>query len=88
MIEKTFLIKNKLGLHARPAALFVQIVNKYKSSVKVVKDEQSVDGRSIMGLMMLVAEFGSGMKIIVEGADEQEVMQKLEELIERKFDEE
>ena len=57
--------KNRLGLHARPAALFVQTTNKFKSSVKVHKGEQEVDGKSIMGLMMLAAEEGSTLRIVV-----------------------
>ena len=59
MMEKDYIVKNRLGLHARPAALFVQTTNRFKSSVKVHKGDQEVDGKSIMGLMMLAAEEGS-----------------------------
>ena len=55
-VEKKIIVKNKQGLHARPAALFVQIANKYDATVKVVKDEQIVNGTSIMGILMLAAE--------------------------------
>ncbi|MEW6041137.1 MAG: HPr family phosphocarrier protein [Elusimicrobiota bacterium] len=88
MLEKTFEIKNKLGLHARPAARFVQISTKYKSKVRVMKDDQEVDGKSIMGLMTLAAECGSTIKVIIEGEDEQELLKCLEELVHKKFEEE
>ena len=88
ILKKTFTIKNKLGLHARPAALFVQLTNKYKSHVKVSKDNEEVNGKSIMGLMMLAAEQGSQITITVEGEDAQQLLDKIEEMIAHKFDEE
>ncbi|MFH1784412.1 MAG: HPr family phosphocarrier protein [bacterium] len=88
VFEKTFEIKNKLGLHARPAALFVQTSNRFKAQVKVIKDGEEVNGKSIMGLMMLAAEQGSKLVIRVSGEDSEILMTKLEELILRKFDEE
>jgi len=87
MLEKKVKIINKLGMHARPAALFVQTTSKFKSSVKVVKDEQMVDGKSIMGLMMLAAGPGSELKILADGQDENEVIKAIESIIQRKFDE-
>ena len=87
MTEKIFLVKNRLGLHARPAALFVQTTNKFKSSVKVRKGEQEVDGKSIMGLMMLAAEEGSNLRIIADGPDERDVLSMLEKLFEERFGE-
>lgn len=87
MIKKTVKIKNKLGLHARPASLFVQTTSKFKSSIKVLKDEHEVDGKSIMGLMMLAAGFGTELQIIIDGIDENEMISAIENLIERKFDE-
>ncbi|MDD5131959.1 MAG: HPr family phosphocarrier protein [bacterium] len=95
-MEKTLKIKNKLGLHARPAALFVQLTNQYKQvkiKVRVLRpDEESeeVDGKSIMGLMMLAAEAGSMLMIKISGDKdkEEELMGKIEELIENKFGEE
>ena len=86
--QKTFAIKNKLGLHARPAALFVQISNKFKASVKVSKGDEEVNGKSIMGLMMLAAEQDSKITIIAQGEDAEDLLNKLEELILHKFDEE
>ncbi|MFH1258927.1 MAG: HPr family phosphocarrier protein [Elusimicrobiota bacterium] len=87
MIRRTFEIKNKLGLHARPAALFVQSASQFKSKVKIIKDGLEVDGKSIMGIMMLAAAQGMQIDVTVDGEDEQSVMQKIEELIQKKFDE-
>jgi phosphocarrier protein HPr len=87
LIQKEFTVKNRLGLHARPAALFVQATNKFQSSVKVRKGDQEVDGKSIMGLMMLAAEEGSSLLVIVDGPDEQEVLKTLEKLFYDRFGE-
>lgn len=88
MIEKKFKIKNKLGLHARPAALLAQTVAKFQSKVAIIKNGQEVDGDSILGIMMLAAEFGSEITVIVNGKDEKEAIKKIEELFAKKFDEE
>lgn len=88
MIEKNFKIKNKLGLHARPAALLAQTVAKFQSKVAIIKNGQEVDGDSILGIMMLAAEFGSDITVIVNGKDEKEAIKKIEELFAKKFDEE
>ncbi len=88
MIEKNFKIKNKLGLHARPAALLAQAVAKFQSKVAIIKNGQEVDGDSILGIMMLAAEFGSEITVIVNGKDEKEAIKKIEELFAKKFDEE
>jgi len=87
MTEKVFTVRNKLGLHARPAALFVQTTGRFKSSVKVSKGGQEVDGKSIMGLMMLAAEEGASVKVLVNGPDEKEVLSALERLFLSRFDE-
>ena len=87
MNEKVFTVKNRLGLHARPAALFVQTTNKFRSSVKVAKGEVEVDGKSIMGLMMLAAEEGSKLRIVTNGEDENDVLHALEQLFNAKFNE-
>lgn len=94
-MEKIVEIKNKLGLHARPAALFVQLTNQYKQTkvkVKVLRateeESEEVDGKSIMGLMMLAAEIGARLAIKVIGEKEEEVLVKIEQLIESKFGEE
>ena len=87
MIEKTLVIKNRLGLHARPAALFAQTASRFQSSVKVCKDDLDVNGKSVMGLMMLAADQGSKLRLQVEGNDEAQALAELEKLFERKFDE-
>ncbi len=88
MIEVTIKIVNKLGLHARPASLFVKIAGQFESNIKVEKDGVEVNGKSIMGVMMLAAEQGSKITIIAEGVDEKEAIDSLVKLIaERKFDE-
>ncbi|MFH1612871.1 MAG: HPr family phosphocarrier protein [bacterium] len=88
MIEKTFIIKNKLGLHARAAALFVQTANKFLSEISVEKGEDVVDGKSILGIMMLAAACGTHIKVKIKGSDAQEVLQAIEKIIENKFGEE
>ena len=80
-MEKKLIIKNKQGLHARPAALFVQIANKYESDVTVRKGNEEVNGKSIMGVMTLAAEKDSKITLKINGPDAQEAMQELETLI-------
>lgn len=87
MTEKEFTIRNKLGLHARPAALFVQTTSRFKASVKVRRGDQEVDGKSIMGLMMLAAEEGAKVTVRADGADEADVLNALERLFTNRFDE-
>ena len=81
LVEKKIVIKNKQGLHARPAALFVQVANKYESDVLVKKGKDEVNGKSIMGLMTLAAEKGSMIRIKIDGPDAKEAMQELEGII-------
>ncbi|MBU1061841.1 MAG: HPr family phosphocarrier protein [Candidatus Omnitrophica bacterium] len=81
MIEKKLVINNEQGLHARPAALFVQIANKYESDVTVKKGRQEVNGKSIMGLMTLAAEKGSLIRLKINGPDAKEALQELERII-------
>ena len=81
LIEKKLTIQNKLGLHARPAALFVQIANKYESDIVVKKGRQEVNGKSIMGLLTLAAEKGAALHIKVNGPDAKEAIQELEKVI-------
>lgn len=88
MIQEDIIILNKHGLHARPAAQFVKIAGKFMSDIKVVKDGLEVNGKSIMGIMMLAAEPGSEISLIIDGEDEQDAMNALKELIENKFYEE
>ncbi|MBI3293086.1 MAG: HPr family phosphocarrier protein [Elusimicrobia bacterium] len=88
MQERSLYIKNRLGLHARPAALFVQLANRFQSQVRVAKDTREADGKSIMGLLMLAAEQGCQVLVTAAGKDEVEAMEALAALIERQFDEE
>lgn len=85
--EKKFIIKNKQGLHARPAALFVQTANQFESEVDIIKDSETVSGKSIMGIMTLAAEAGSVITIKVQGADAVLAMQAIEKLFESNFGE-
>ena len=86
-IEKEITIINRLGLHARPAAMFVRIASRYRSEVWVEKEGEKINGKSIMGLMMLAAGQGSKLIIRCEGPDAAKVMEDLEELIQQKFNE-
>jgi len=88
MVQKVVQIKNKLGLHARPALLFVNTAVKFKADVYLGRDDHEVNGKSIMGVMMLAAEMGSKLTITVKGQDEKEAIKALVELIENKFNEE
>ncbi len=87
MMEKIMTIKNNMGLHARPAARFVQEAGKFKSRIFVVKDGLQVNGKSVMGLMLLAAEKGSQLTIRADGHDEVKAIEALENLFENKFNE-
>ena len=80
-------IVNKLGLHARPAALFVKTSNRFEAEILVEKDGEQVNGKSIMGLMMLAAAKGTKVKFIATGEDAPQMLTELEQLFARKFDE-
>jgi phosphocarrier protein HPr len=86
-IEKEIPIINRLGLHARPAAMFVRIASRYRSEIWVSKEGEEVNGKSIMGLMMLAAGQGSKLRIRCEGPDASKAIEELEELIKAKFNE-
>ncbi len=86
-IERQFTIGNKLGLHARPAALFVQTANRFEALVEVHKEDFLADGKSIMGIMTLAAELGSVILIRITGKDAEEAMEALAKLIESNFGE-
>jgi phosphocarrier protein HPr len=88
MIEKTVIIKNKMGLHARPAALLVQTASRFKSKIKILRGDQEVDGKSIMGLMTLAASAGSTLKIVADGTDEADAISAIEGVIQNGFGEE
>lgn len=81
-------IKNRYGIHARPAALFVKTASRFQADVTIEKDQVKVSGKSIMGLMTLVAGFESVVRITTEGSDAEEAMDALAQLIEQKFFEE
>ncbi len=87
-IEKTFTIKNRLGLHARAASKFVQIASQFDSEVLVVKDEKNVNGKSIMGILILAAACGTEITIKAEGDDAEQAITALGDIINRGFDEE
>jgi len=76
-----------MGIHARPAAMIVRVTNKFKADVFVEKDEEQVNGKSIMGLMMLAAGKGSRVKFIVNGEDAAQMLVEIDALFARKFDE-
>ncbi len=80
-VTRKVLIKNKQGLHARPAALFVQLANRFDSIISVSKDKEQINGKSIMGILMLAAEKGSYIEIIAEGNDAEEAIAELESLV-------
>ena len=88
MLQKEFLIINKLGLHARASALFVKTSSRFCSDVKLARDTVEVNGKSIMGIMMLAASKGSAVVLTVDGIDEAEAFQIIGELIANGFGEE
>lgn len=88
MLSKEIEIINKLGLHARAAAKFVNLASGFESEINVSRNGRTVNGKSIMGVMMLAAGCGSTIKLSVSGNDEQDAMQQLEQLIQARFDEE
>ena len=77
-VEKTITIKSKQGLHARPAAMFVQLANKYVSNVMIRKGGEEVNGKSIMGLLMIGADYGSELILIADGDDAEKMLEELE----------
>ena len=87
-VTKELVVQNKMGIHARPAAMIVRITNKFKAEVFVEKEEEQVNGKSIMGLMMLAAGPGSRLIVEADGHDAAKAVVEIELLIKRKFDEE
>jgi len=86
-ITKELVVTNKLGVHARPAAMFVKTANRFECDIFVEKDGERVNGKSIMGLMMLAAGPGSKLLICAEGPDSARAVVEIEALLKRKFDE-
>lgn len=88
MLDKEIIIINKLGLHARAAAKFVNLASGFSSEINISRNGRTVNGKSIMGVMMLAASCGSSIRVSVSGADEAEALQQLEQLIQDRFGEE
>ncbi len=88
MIEKEIIIKNKSGLHARPAAVIVQKANEYRSDILLEKGDDRVNAKSIMGVMMLAAAEGATIKIIASGEDEGEAVATISKLLQSDIDNE
>ena len=85
--EKNFVIKNKLGLHARPAALLVQTANRFKCEIEIEKDGEKVNGKSIMGIMTLAAGVGTPITVYTSGEDAKQAMEEISKLILNNFGE-
>ena len=86
-IEKDLVVSNKKGLHARPAALLVQLVERYGSKVTIIRGEEKVDGKSIMGLLMLGAQHQMPLKVVIEGEDAPQVMTAIEHFFSKQEEE-
>ncbi len=86
MVSKTVKINNKLGLHARPSAKVVQTATRFKSDITLEKEGLEVNGKSIMGVMMLAAEMGADITVTASGEDEEEAVKTMCEVIASKFD--
>ena len=87
MAERLVRIENRNGVHARPAAEIVKLAARFKSDITIVRDELEVNGKSIMGVMMLAAEFGSTVKLRANGPDADAAVEQLATLIASKFGE-
>lgn len=88
LVTRPVTVTNKLGIHARPAALFVKVASRFDANIRVEKEGEQINGKSIMGLMMLAAGLGSQLTLIAEGHDAEAAVTELEKLFLRKFDEE
>ncbi|MFQ6082713.1 MAG: HPr family phosphocarrier protein [Candidatus Aminicenantia bacterium] len=87
MIEKKIKIRNKLGFHARAASKFVNLANRFKSKVKIIKNDDEINGKSILGILTLAATQGTKIILRIHGEDEEKAFQALEDLINNKFQE-
>jgi phosphocarrier protein len=88
MTEQQVTITNRAGIHARPAAVLVEASKDFKSSIYIEKENTRINGKSILGIMTLCAEYGSVLKIIAQGEDEKEAVEAIVRLFESKFEEE
>jgi len=86
-VTRELVVANKLGIHARPASMFVRVANRFASDVFVEKDGETVNGKSIMNLMMLAAGPGSRIRVHAEGADAAQAVAEIENLVKSKFNE-
>jgi len=86
-LERILIVQNQMGIHARPAAMIVRVANKFQSEIFFEKDQEQVNGKSIMGLMMLAAGKDSEIKAIAAGDDAAQALEELEQLFASKFDE-
>jgi phosphocarrier protein len=86
-LERVFTVKNQMGIHARPAAMIVRVTNRFNSEIFFEKDDEQVNGKSIMGLMMLAAGKGSQIKALAAGPDAERLLDALAVLFDGKFDE-
>ena len=87
-VEREFVVRNKLGLHARPASQFVKLAGQFASDITVAKDGTVSDGKSIIGILMLAAGPGSALTVTAQGEDAAEAMEAIEQLITGRFGEE
>ena len=88
MKEQVVVVQNRAGIHARPAALLVQTASKFKAAIFFVKNNEKVNGKSIMGVITLGAVFNTQIKIVADGKDEEEAINAIAELFNKKFEEE
>jgi phosphocarrier protein len=87
MIEKIIQVENKLGLHARPSAMLVKAATKYRSEFHIEKEGMKINGKSIMGVMMLAAECGSELNILIDGPDEEYLLKEIIQMFSSRFGE-
>ena len=88
MVERIVTIRNRAGMHARPAALLVKTASSFASQISIEKDAERVNGKSIMGVITLGATFNTPLKIIADGPDEMEALDALQKLFDNRFEEE
>ena len=88
MIEKLLTVKNRAGIHARPAAIIAQTANKFESEITLIRDDITVNAKSIMGVITMAAGYNTAITLQVEGSDEKEAACAIENLFEAKFEEE
>jgi phosphocarrier protein len=86
MIKKTLTVNFKKGLHARPSASLVQMLSSYKSGAKIIAEDMEIDAKSIMGILILAAGFGTKLNFVIEGEDEREAMKELEKFFNSDFE--